>query len=53
MEQVCLNGLPEIVAGVVTGIVTVASIVANIVKPDSVLGKVVHFLAINLMTTKK
>jgi hypothetical protein len=53
MEQVCLNGLPEVVGGVITAIVTVASIAANLVKSESMLGKIVHFLAINLTATKK
>jgi hypothetical protein len=53
MEQICLNGLPEMIGGVVTGIVTIASIAANIVKSDTLLGKIVHFLAINLTATKK
>lgn len=48
MEQVCIEGLPQIAGGVVAGVVTVASVVANIVKSDSMLGKVVHFLALNI-----
>lgn len=52
MEQVCLSGLPEVALGTLTSVVTVASVLANIVKSDTVLGKVVHFLAINLKTQK-
>lgn len=53
MEQVCLSGLPEVVGGIITTIVTVASVVANIVKPDSIVGKIVHFAALNITANKK
>lgn len=48
MDNVCLNNLPEIVGMSLTGVVTVASVLANIVKADSLLGKIVHFAAINI-----
>lgn len=51
MEQVCFDQAPAVVATIVTGLVTVASVVANFVKADSVLGKIVHYLALNIKAT--
>lgn len=53
MEQVCLSNMPELAGGVIATIVTVASILANVIKADSLLGKIVHFMAINLTHSKK
>lgn len=47
METICFDAGTQVVAGITT-LITVASMAANFVKKDTVLGKVVHFLALNL-----
>ena len=53
MEQICLNGLPEIVGGIVTTVVMVASALANVFDKKTVVGKLINLLAINLTVEKK
>jgi hypothetical protein len=54
INEVCYSlGSGEGIAAVVTGVITVASVVANLVPTDTKLGKVIHLLAVNLKVTKK
>jgi hypothetical protein len=52
MEQICLEGAAGY-AGIASGIVVVASMLANLVKADSVLGKIMNYLALNIKVGKK
>lgn len=51
-DQVCLAG-SSIAVAVATTVVTIASVLANLVSSEGAFGKVIHFLAINLTTKKK
>lgn len=55
-DTVCIQGLDTIsaiIATIVGGIVTAASVLANYVGKDTVIGKIVNFLAINIKVQKK
>lgn len=55
MQEVCFavtEGYAVIIGGVITTIVTVCSVLANVVKSDGVLGKLVNYGAVNIKTKK-
>jgi len=55
LQQVCVGGavpLPAMVGMVVAGLVAVASFLANMVPATSFLGKLLHWMALNI-TVKK
>ncbi len=52
MEQICLSA-PESWGAAITAVVTFFSIAANFVKPDSALGKILHWFALNFSVTKQ
>ncbi len=54
LGQICITGLPGWVITIVAGAtsVFVSSVFANFVKPDSKIGKVTNWLALNIKTTK-
>lgn len=55
-DLVCIDGgqtLATIIGGVIAIATTTSSLLANFVKADSFLGKVIHFLAFNFRVTKK
>lgn len=47
MEQVCVEGVSAYI-GIATAVVAGASVIANFVSKESVLGKIVSFLALNI-----
>jgi len=54
MDQVCISGLPDIIYTGAAGLITIvsSSFIANFVSPTSVLGKIIHFLALNFTVNK-
>ena len=52
MEPICITNTPELGVAIVGGIVTVASLLANIVSADSKFGKALHWLALNIKVKK-
>lgn len=53
--QICFDIAQDyavIATGIVTTIVTVCSVLANIVKSDGVLGKAINYGAVNIKTKK-
>lgn len=53
MEQVCFEQAPALAATIAGGLITLASLAANFVKADSLLGKIVNYIALNIKTSKK
>lgn len=55
MEEVCISGVPGLIVTILGGLVTIvtSSVFANFVKPDTALGKVVNWVALNIKTPKK
>ena len=51
MEQICIEGAMGY-AGIATAIVTGARVLDNLVKGDSILGKIVNFVALNIKVKK-
>lgn len=51
MDQVCLTNV-ETYTAYVTAAVTFFSVLANFVKADSGIGKVLHWLALNIKVAK-
>lgn len=52
MEPICISETPAVVGGIVTTVITLAAGFANFVKPDTLLGKIVHFIALNIKVGK-
>lgn len=55
MEQICFDvasNYATIAGGVVTTIVTICSVLANIVKADGFLGKAINYGAVNIKVKK-
>ncbi len=47
-KDIHVTDAPKLVAMIVAGVVTVASIVANLVGKTNIIGKIIHFLAVNI-----
>lgn len=47
-----LNDLNSIIVIAIGGVIAVSSALANVVKKDSFLGKLIHFLALNITVAK-
>lgn len=52
MDSVSITSIPGTVTAVVTAVVTIASVAANFVKPDSTVGKILHWFALNFKVGK-
>lgn len=54
-QQVCIGGLDGVnalILTVVTGVIAVASALANVVSKQGFFGKLIHFLAVNIKVDK-
>jgi hypothetical protein len=55
MQEICFavsEGYAVLIGGVVTTVITICSVLANIVKSDGVLGKIINYGAVNIKTKK-
>lgn len=52
MNEVCYTLASGNAITIITGIVTVASVLANLINPDSKIGKVANLVALNLKVKK-
>lgn len=52
MNEVCYTIASGNAVTIITGLVTVASVLANLINPDSKLGKVANLVALNLKVKK-
>lgn len=55
LTQVCLalgENTPALVGMILTGVVTLFSVLSNVVSKDSGFGKFIHWMALNFTTNK-